>query len=686
MLNPAENNVLITSDAESGTYELLTFPNDAAGDGRGGGAGAGGERSADSQDVKRGSGLAAVFIARNRFAVLDKNRQILIKNFANEVTKKVAPPNPSTDGMFFAGASGRLLLRSDDRITLFEQQSRRVLAELQVPRVKYVVWNKDCTCVALLSKHGIIIATRELEQLCAVSETVRVKSGAWDINNRVFLYTTLNHCKYCLPNGDVGIIRTLDAPVYVTKAHNKQLFCLDRECKTRSLSIDNTEAIFKLALADKNFGEVMRMVRHSRLCGQAIIAYLQRKGFPEVALHFVDDKTTRFKLALACGNIEVAMHTANELNDDACWHQLGVEALRQGNHQVVEMAYQRTKNFERLSFLYLLTGNTEKLRKMLKIAEMRHDVMARFHNALFLGDVSERVKVLEEAGQLALAYLTAATHGRGGRRAPRRGAAARASAAARARGRAPAAADAHHARGQLAAARGAQAAGHARGRRGRRARERGGAGRRRTTGGGDGENAAAAAAAVGDDDLDLDDEGGGGAAAGRGRRRGRGGRRSATTTTSTSATTSPSRPSRAWLGRRRRLGRRLRRARGGHERAQPVAGQLVARGRPRRGGRVRVGDDAAQPPGRHRQLRAAQAAVRRHLRAMPPPGLPLARARRRCSATRVRSRRPTAARFRRSASRSAGSSRGSRPHTTCFSAASSPRRRTSSTGSCARSR
>lgn len=32
------------------------------------------------------------------------------------------------------------------------------------------------------------------------------------------------------------------------------------------------------------------------------------------------------------------------------------EALRQGNHQVVEAAYQKTKNFERLSFLYLITG------------------------------------------------------------------------------------------------------------------------------------------------------------------------------------------------------------------------------------------------------------------------------------------------------------------------------------------
>ena len=33
------------------------------------------------------------------------------------------------------------------------------------------------------------------------------------------------------------------------------------------------------------------------------------------------------------------------------------------------MAYQRTKNFEKLTFLYLITGNTEKLRKMMKIGE-----------------------------------------------------------------------------------------------------------------------------------------------------------------------------------------------------------------------------------------------------------------------------------------------------------------------------
>lgn len=36
-----------------------------------------------------------------------------------------------------------------------------------------------------------------------------------------------------------------------------------------------------------------------------------------------------------------------ELDDKDVWYRLGVEALRQGNHQIVEFSYQKTKNFER---------------------------------------------------------------------------------------------------------------------------------------------------------------------------------------------------------------------------------------------------------------------------------------------------------------------------------------------------
>lgn len=264
--------------------------------------------------------------------------------------------------------------------------------------------------VALLAKHTVNICNRKLESLCCIHENTRVKSGAWD-DSGVFIYTTSNHIKYSLINGDHGIIRTLDLPIYITRVKGNQVFCLDRECRPRVLNIDPTEFKFKLALINRKYENVLYMVRNARLVGQSIIAYLQQKGYPEVALHFVKDEKTRFGLALECGNIEVALEAARALNDKACWDRLGQVALMQGNHQVVEMCYQRTKNFDKLLFLYLVTGNLEKLKKMIKIAEIRKDISAQYQGALYLGDIPERVKILKNFGQESLAYMTAATHG-----------------------------------------------------------------------------------------------------------------------------------------------------------------------------------------------------------------------------------------------------------------------------------
>jgi len=396
--NPAENAVLLCSDVDGGSYELYIIPKESSG------------RSEATQEAKRGLGSSAVFVARNRFSVLDKNQnQVLIKNLRNEVTKKVTLPFPTTDVIFYAG-TGNLLCRSEDKVVLFDLQQRATLGEVSTPFVKYVVWSADMEMVALLSKHAIVLATKKLVHKCTVHETIRVKSGAWD-ESGVFIYTTLNHIKYCLPNGDSGIIRTLDVPVYITKVSGKSIYCLDRDGKNREIQIDATEYTFKLALIQHKFDQVMQMIQSLQLCGQSIIAYLQQKGFPEVALHFVKDEQTRFNLAVECGNMAVAVASAKEIDHKDCWHRLGVEALRQGNYEIVEYAYQKTKNFERLSFLYLITGNIDKLGKMLKIAEMRSDVMGRFHNALYLGDIQERVKILEESHHLPLAYATAKVHG-----------------------------------------------------------------------------------------------------------------------------------------------------------------------------------------------------------------------------------------------------------------------------------
>lgn len=400
--NPAENSLLLYSrrpnSPEGAIYELFQVPKEET---------APGSTPPECTDSKRTHGLTAVWVARNRFAVMDSHKLVVIKNLNNEITKKVQVPS-GVDEIYYAG-TGMLLLRDPESISLFDIQQKRVLGSIRIPKCRYVVWNANLTTVALLSKHTIMVCNRKLERLCSLTETSRVKSAAWD-DSGVLIYTTSNHIKYALTNGDNGIIRTLDLPVYITRVQGNTVFSLDRDPSPKVFTIDSTEYKFKLALVHRKYDEVLQMVRGAKLVGQSIIAYLQKKGYPEVALHFVKDERTRFLLALQCGNLDVALEAAKALDDKECWEKLAEHALLHGNHPVVEYCFQQTKNYDKLSFLYLITGNLAKLKRMMKINEIRKDYEGWYTNALYLGDASERVRVLKACGRTQLALLTAKTY------------------------------------------------------------------------------------------------------------------------------------------------------------------------------------------------------------------------------------------------------------------------------------
>lgn len=63
--NPAERAVLLTISSDNGLYELTNLPKDISG-----------ELKDSSLDGKRGAGQSAIFVARNRFAILNKTTQV----------------------------------------------------------------------------------------------------------------------------------------------------------------------------------------------------------------------------------------------------------------------------------------------------------------------------------------------------------------------------------------------------------------------------------------------------------------------------------------------------------------------------------------------------------------------------------------------------------------------------------
>ena len=394
--NPAERSVLVTSPTDSGSYELINLPKDASG-------------AVEPSNTMRGTGSSAVFVARNRFAVFNSStQQIDIKDLTNSTTKTLKPPPGTTDMVF--GGTGCLLLISPTTVYLYDIQQKKQLAELAVTGVKYVVWSTDGLHAALLSKHNVTIVDKSLKQVSTLHETIRIKSACWD-DAGVLLYSTLNHIKYTLMNGDNGIVRTLEHTVYLVRVKGRTVYCLDRAAKPKILTIDPTEYRFKLALVKRHYDEMLSIIKNSSLVGQSIISYLQKKGYPEIALQFVQDPQTRFELAIECGNLDVAVEMAKQLDRQQLWQRLSTEALAHGNHQVVEMTYQKLRSFDKLSFLYLATGDQEKLQRMAKIAEHRGDMTSRFQNSLYLGDVESQIEMFKEINQYPLAYLTAKAHG-----------------------------------------------------------------------------------------------------------------------------------------------------------------------------------------------------------------------------------------------------------------------------------
>ncbi|VDK59591.1 unnamed protein product [Anisakis simplex] len=215
--NPAENAFLLLTRAvnpENSTYELYKVPRSLHEGGSG-----------EVPEGKRSSGTAAVWVARNRFAILDKHQQIIIRDLSNKDNRKIEQ-NATVDELFYAG-TGLLLLKNAEGLQLLDVQQKRVIAAVKVPKVKYVVWSRNMEYAALLSKHTLTLINRKLEILHTVQESTRVKSGAWD-DGGLFLYTTSNHIKYALTAGDSGIIRTLDVPVYILAVRGERLYCLNR--------------------------------------------------------------------------------------------------------------------------------------------------------------------------------------------------------------------------------------------------------------------------------------------------------------------------------------------------------------------------------------------------------------------------------------------------------------------------
>lgn len=395
--NASENSMLIQSgDNDNGIYSYCNLPKEIVG--------------ALEPSIKgEGKANSAYFIARNRFVTFIKSSHKLnVHDLNNNITKTILLDDDVKD--IIPANPGYILLLKPSTVILYDVQQKKEINSLKMNNAKYAVWSNDNQYLALLSKHTIVIVNKNFETIMSMHETIRIKSASWDDSN-VLLYSTLNHIKYVLLNGDKGTIKTLENTMYITKVSNTNCFCLNRKGEVECLTIDPTEYRFKKALINKKFNEVLRIIKNSNLVGENIIAYLEKSGYPEIALQFVQDPETRFDLSIECFDLNIALTEAKKINSKPVWQKLGKAALLQGNIEIVELVYQQLHLLDKLSFLYLTIGDDNKLSKMADIATKREDIGSLFTNSIYLGDVERKIQTFLQSGLTPLAYATAKTNG-----------------------------------------------------------------------------------------------------------------------------------------------------------------------------------------------------------------------------------------------------------------------------------
>ena len=220
-------------------------------------------------------GQSAVWIAHNRFAHLDYQRSIIVKNLENKnvnfggltsgflLSKSEQNSQhyktPNCDRLFPGGSPGCALIQDRDTIIHYDMVKKRRLHSNKIDDVKRVFWSPDKSFVALASKHIVSICDANLKLVTSYRSRVSVKSCLWHpvawAGPPVLLVSTSCQLRYVLTSGQEGVILTTQETLYLGAVNvseegesESSLACVNRKQQIRVVQVNNAEFMFKAAV------------------------------------------------------------------------------------------------------------------------------------------------------------------------------------------------------------------------------------------------------------------------------------------------------------------------------------------------------------------------------------------------------------------------------------------------------
>ncbi|ORM41771.1 Coatomer subunit alpha-1 [Babesia sp. Xinjiang] len=359
-----------------------------------------------------GAGISACFASREWLVAVDPSNDVVTHNLEDGTTVDLNI-YIKVDKVYSI-CSGIVVMWSSEKnvMIIYDIENKKQLRLASVPtgKLSNVLVSQSKKLIAAVFRNNVTIYDRELGKLASEDVRGRIKTAAW-YDNSAIIYATSDHLYYLMVNGDSGILRSISKPIYIIRVKKNALYIMQRDHKCYKMDMVSYEFMFKLALYYNHLESATKLIEAGKIHGNAMVAYLIEKNRPSLARMIITDPRMRLELALRYGNINEALEDAQVIDEVDSWKSLGDAALEQGNCVIAEVAFQKAKLFDKLSMLYLITGNTLKLKKMLNICKFRNDVTSTIQHALYLGDMGELAYILKENKQAKLAEMCETTYG-----------------------------------------------------------------------------------------------------------------------------------------------------------------------------------------------------------------------------------------------------------------------------------
>jgi coatomer protein complex subunit alpha (xenin) len=128
--------------------------------------------------------------------------------------------------------------------------------------------------------------------------------------------------------------------------------------------IEMSEVRLKADLSqNKSDNVARRIIAENWPIGLSIMEFSAQKQRFEIAAPLAEDPQKRFEMTLRACDLQAAP-VADNINNKGIYKQLSQAALEFGTFGLAETALKMAEDFHNLAFLYVLSGEMEKLRKL----------------------------------------------------------------------------------------------------------------------------------------------------------------------------------------------------------------------------------------------------------------------------------------------------------------------------------